>query len=96
MAGEPMFRLAPNCAYYMVSDLQTHEAIAVLEAGSEAEARQFFVALRHMLQASSKVDLRVLESLAPPNELPVFRRQYFKALQANAEEERCMGGITRH
>jgi hypothetical protein len=96
MAGEPMFGLAPHCAYYVVLDSQTHEAIAVLEAGGEAEARQFFVALRHMLQASSKVDLRVLKSLAPPNELPVFRRQYFEALQANAAEERCMSGVTRH
>ncbi len=87
MATESMFALAPDCGYFIVSDAKTHEAIAVVEAGDEAEARQFFAALRHMLQASSQVFLCVLESATLPNEIPVFRRQYLKAMQVNATEE---------
>lgn len=84
MAREPMFALTPDCGYFMVSDAKTHEAIAVVEAGDEVEAGQFFGALRHILQASSQVHLCVLESVTLPNEIPVFRRQYLKAMQVNA------------
>lgn len=96
MATEPMFALVPDCAYFMVSDAQTREAIAVVEAGDEAEARQFFAALGHMLRAPSQVALRVLGKATLPNEVPVLRRQYLQTLQVNAQEEGRMSGTTRH
>lgn len=96
MAAESMFVLVSDCAYFMVTDAQSHEAIAVVEAGGEAEAWQFFAALRHMLRASSQVDLRMLGSATLPNGVPTFRREYMKALQANAMEERHMDSTARH
>ncbi|CAG9187468.1 hypothetical protein LMG23994_06913 [Cupriavidus pinatubonensis] len=44
-AAGPMFALAAKCGYYIVSDPQTKEVIAVVEAGDEPEARQFFAAV---------------------------------------------------
>jgi hypothetical protein len=35
MAAGPMFTLAPNCEYYIATDSQTQEVIAVIEAGDE-------------------------------------------------------------
>jgi hypothetical protein len=96
MATEPMFELVPDCGYFMVTDAQTHEAIAVVEAGGETEARQFFAALRHMLRAPSQVDLRMLGNATLPNEVPVFRRQYLKALQVNAQGKGRLDGTTLH
>jgi hypothetical protein len=49
-----------------------------------------------MLQAAPEVDIRVLGNAMPPNEVPVFRHQYFKAMQARAEEEGRMRGTMRH
>ncbi|CAN0622858.1 conserved protein of unknown function [Burkholderia multivorans] len=93
-AAGPMFALTPNCGYYIVTDPQTQEVIAVVEAGDEPEARQFFAALRHMLRAAPETDIRVLVDALPPNGVPVFRLQYLKAMQARAEEEGQ--GTTRH
>lgn len=96
MATEPMFPLVPDCVYYLITDAQTHDAIAVVEAGGEEEARQFFAALRHMLRAPSQVDLCVLGNATLPNEVPTFRREYLKALQVNAQQEGRMNGTIRH
>lgn len=96
MTTVPIFPLAPDCAYYLVTDSQTHEAIAVVEAGGRTAARRFFVGLRHMLQASAQVDLRVLWSTTLLNEIPVSLRQYLKVLQVNSAEEGQMDDTTRH
>lgn len=96
MAAGPMYALAPNCAFYLATDLQTKEVIAVVEAVSEAEAREFFAALRHMLQAAPQVEMRVLESTTLPNGVPVFRMQYLVAMRVMAEEDGRMSGTTRH
>ena len=96
IASGPLYTLAPNCEYYIATDSQTQEAIAVVEAGGEPEARQFFAALHHMLRAPPEVDIRVLNDVMQPNGIPVFRLQYFKAMQAKAEQEGRMQDMTHH
>jgi endonuclease V-like protein UPF0215 family len=91
-----MLGLEPNCRYYVVTDVRTQQVVAVVEAVREPEARQFFAALRHLLQAAPESTVRVLESAMPPNEVPVFRRHYLKAMQANAKDEARVSGATRH
>lgn len=86
-AASSMLGSEPNCRYYVVTDVRTQQVVAVVEAEREPEARQFFAALRHLLQAAPESTIRVLESPMPPNEVPVFRRQYLKAMQANAKDE---------
>lgn len=88
--------LEPNCRYYLVADGRTQEVVAVVEAEHELEARQFFAAVCHLLHASPEPTIRVLECGVPPNEVPMFRRQYFKALQVNAQDEAHVFGVTRH
>lgn len=96
MAPEPMFALESHCQYYRVTDAQTGEVIAVVEAGDKAEASQFVSALCHLLSVVPGPDIRELGDVMPPNGVPVFRLQYFKAMQARAEEEGRQPGTTRH
>lgn len=95
-ATSSMLGLEPSCRYYVVTDVRTQQVVAVVEAEREPEARQFFAALRHLLQGAPESTIRVLESAMPPNEVPVFRRQYLKAMQANAKDEARVLGSTRH
>jgi len=91
-----MLGLEPNCRYYVVTDISTQQVVAVVEAEREPEARQFFAALRHLLRAAPESTIRVLESAMPPNEVPVFRRQYLKVIQAIAKDEARVVSATRH
>lgn len=82
--------------YYVAVDVRTQAVIMVLEAQHEREAQQFFAAVCHMLQVPPEANFRVLESAVPPNDTPVFHRQYLKTLQANALDEARAWGEARH
>jgi hypothetical protein len=82
--------------YFIAADVCTHEAIAVLEAEHEVEARQFFAAVRHLLLQTSDVNIHAMQGESPPHETPVFHREYLRVLQINAQEEHRAGGTVRH
>jgi len=96
MTQVAMFQNAPNCGYYIVTDPQTQQVVAVVEAGDEPEAQQFFAVLRHMLQASTESEVRALRDMVPPDGVPVFRLAYLKSLQLRAQEEGSAPGTVRH
>lgn len=77
--------LEPTCRFYAVADGRAHEVVAVVEAEHEPEAREFFATVRQLLQAALESNIRVLESEMPPNEVPVFRRKYFQAMQVKTQ-----------
>lgn len=82
--------------YYVAVDVHTQAVITVLEAQHEQEAQQFFAAVCHMLQVPPEANFRVLEGSVPPNNTPIFHRQYLRALQANAQDEVRAWGDVRH
>jgi hypothetical protein len=94
--GKRMLDSKPNGGYYIAVDVRTQEVIAVLDALDEREAQQFFAAVCHMLQVPPEAKFRVLEGLVPPNETPIFHRQYLTTLQANAQDEARAWGDARH
>lgn len=87
---------APNCRYYLVTAAGTHDVIAVVEAGDEPEAREFFGAVRGMFGATPDAEVRLLGSGLPPDGVPVFKLTYLKAMQARAEAERRQADAARH
>lgn len=96
MTQVAMFQNAPNCGYYIVTDPLTQQVVAVVEAGDEPEAQQFFAVLRHMLRAAPESEVRALQDTVPPNGVPVFRLAYLKFLVLRAQEEGSAPGTTRH
>lgn len=85
-----------STSYYVAFDVRTQAVITVLEAQHEQEAQQFFAAVCHILQVAPEANFRVLEGSVPPNETPIFHRQYLKMMQANAQDEVRARGAARH
>lgn len=87
---------AKNRKYFVAADVRTSEVLAVLEAEHEMEARHFFAAVCHVLQAPSTASFRLMEGQRPPEGTPVFHRQYLKTIQANAQEEARVIRVASH